>query len=307
MHRAVLRVFTILSCTAVAAVAHAQTSSADLNDLLKLMTTYRGKVFCAPPTTTIRDAVGVVSAYVSSHPELQGRYSDQQALQALAIAYPCHVDANTPIKDLGGKTIDVTPTGQYATIETGPTIAAIQKLRFGPASEESDIANRVAHDSGAYTPPVLFALAEWYYRQGNIDRAIFWLNAAGLRGRFDGLICTDRTAISAVAELSQKEPQDLYRQQFQDRDRIRKIVEEVIDWDEHTKARYDHRWISLHGLRAIDSGLGKDVSNEPLTVPEERWQRIAEDNRANYRSMMLHVADSQQSSNLETGHPPSNR
>jgi hypothetical protein len=290
----VMRRLGMTCFSAFATVTIAQTPNADLNDLLRLMTTYRNKAFCAPDTVTVRDAVGVVSSYVSSHPELQGRYTDQQALQALATAYPCHIDPNTPINKLGGRTIYATPTGEYATIETGPTIALIREIRSGPTAKATDIANRVTQDSGAYSPPVLFALAEWYYRQANIDRALFWLNAAGLRGQFDGLICTDRTAISAVAELSQQEPQDLYRVQFQDRERIKKIVWEVIDWDSRTVAHYDHRWISLHGVRAIDSGLGKNTSTEPLTVPQDQWQKIAEENRDRYRSMMLRHIDSSQ-------------
>jgi hypothetical protein len=72
----------------------------DTQQFLALVTTYRGKAFCAPSTATIGDAVKVVSRAVKSHPEWQGRYSDQQALQALAD--PCAVSLDTPISQLGG-------------------------------------------------------------------------------------------------------------------------------------------------------------------------------------------------------------
>ena len=269
----------------------AQSPSADASDFLRLIQAYRGKVFCAPPTATLKDAANVVSDYVRSHPELQGRYSDQQALQALANAYPCHIDPNMPLNQAGGQHLSVQPVGVYATIDTKPDIATVQLLRSGLGREASDLAMRVTQRSGAYSPPVLFALSEWYYKRGQIDEAILWLNAAGLRGRFDGSICTDPTAMSAIAELSQMMPADIYRQQFQDLSRIRRIVDKVVEWDANTAATYDHRWIALHGLKALNTGLATEGANGPLTVPEAHWAQIAQDNRAKYRAQMLQHAD----------------
>jgi hypothetical protein len=269
----------------------AQSPSADANDFLRLIQTYRGKMFCAPPTATLKDAANVVSEYVRSHPELQGRYSDQQALQALANAYPCHVDPNMPLNQEAGQRVGAQPVGAYASIDTKPGIATVQLLRSGSGKEASDVAMTVTQNSGAYSPPVLFALSEWYYKRGHIDAAILWFNAAGLRGRFDGSICTDPSAMSAIAELSQRMPADIYRQQFQDLSRIRQIVDKVIEWDANTPATYDHRWIALHGLKALNAGLGTGVANGPLTVPEAQWAQIAADNRAKFRAQMLQHAD----------------
>jgi hypothetical protein len=148
----------------------------------------------------------------------------------------------------------------------------------------------VTRASGHYSPPVLFALAEWYYKQGQIDDALFWLNAAGLRGKFDANICTDTSARSAIAELSQMMPPDLFRQQWQDPARIKRIVDQVIDWDAKTPSDYDHRWISLHGLKAVNSGLGLSVAPGSLTLPQSAWHDIGEKNRQNYRADMYRYA-----------------
>lgn len=78
----------------------AQELSADAKAFLALVETYRGKVFCAPPGATIGDAATVVKRYVAQHPELGGRYSDQQVLTALADAYPCTVRAGSNIADV---------------------------------------------------------------------------------------------------------------------------------------------------------------------------------------------------------------
>lgn len=274
--------------------SHAPVSTAAVPDetrqFLALVTTYRGKAFCAPSTATIGDAVKVVSLAVKSHAEWQGRYTDQQALQALAEAYPCTVNLNTPIDQLGGRTLLTTPGGDYATIDTKADIAIIQQLRSGAPTENTKIAAQVTRVSGRYSPPVLFALAEWYYKRGQIDDALFWLNAAGLRGQFDAKICTDTSSRSAIAELSQRMPPDLFRQQWRDPARIKLIVDRVIDWDTKTPADYDHRWISLHGLKAVSSGLGISIAPGPLTLPQAQWPDIAEKNRQSYRANMYRYA-----------------
>jgi hypothetical protein len=232
----------------------------------------------------------VVSQAVKSHPEWQGRYSDQQALQALADAYPCTVNLDTPTSQLGGRKLLVTAGGEYATIDTKADIAIIQQLRTGVPTENADLAAQVARASDHYSPPVLFALAEWYYKQGEIDDALFWLNAAGLRGRFDAKVCTDTSAQSAIAELSQMVPPDLFREQWKDPARIKRIVDRVIDWDAKTPADYDHRWISLHGLKKVNSGLGMSVAPGPLTLPQAQWHDIGEKNRQSYRADMYRYA-----------------
>jgi hypothetical protein len=262
----------------------------ETQQFLALVTTYRGKAFCAPSTATIGDAIKVVSQSVKSHPEWQGRYSDQQALQALADAYPCTVSLDTPISQLGGRKLLTRPSGEYATIDTKADIEVIEQLHSGAPTENADLAAQVTRTSGRYSPPVLFALAEWYYMRGQVDDALFWLNAAGLRGRFDAKICTDTSAQSAIAELSQRLPPDLYREQWKDPARIKTIVDRVIDWDAKTPADYDHRWISLHGLKAINSGLGMSVPPEPLTLPQTQWRDIEEKNRQSYRADMYRYA-----------------
>jgi hypothetical protein len=165
---------------------------------------------------------------------------------------------------------------------------ASQLRDAGP--EKAYLASRVANEPNAYMPPVLFALAQWYYKQGKIDDALFWLNAAGLRGLFDAKICTDISAQSAIAELSHQISPDLYRAQWQDPTRIKAIVDRVIEWDRNTPSNYDHRWISLHGLRALNSGLGMTGTPGPLTLPQTQWSDIAEKNREKFHADMYRYA-----------------
>jgi len=263
--------------------------SSESQYFINLVTNYRGKAFCPPPEATSRDAAQVVSQAVHAHPEWENRYSDEQALDALAIAYPCNVNPNTPLNQMGGRKVRVAPSGEYATIQMGDAEAVVLQLRDA-GLEKAYLAARVANQSNAYMPPVLFALAQWYYKQGKIDDALFWLNAAGLRGSFDAKICTDTSAQSAIAELSQKVSPDLYRVQWQDPTRIKSIVDRVIEWDRNTPSNYDHRWISLHGLRALNSSLGMTGTPGPLTLPQTQWSDIAEKNREKFHADMYRYA-----------------
>jgi hypothetical protein len=54
---------------------------------------------------------------------------------------------------------------------------------------------------------------------------------------------------------------------------------------------YDLRWISLHGLNAINTGIGVSNKPGPLTLSPDRWTAIGEQNRQQYRSDMYLVAD----------------
>jgi Rap1a immunity proteins len=270
--------------------------SEDANAFLRLVVTYRGKAFCAPPGATIGDVAVVVKQYMARHPELQGRYTDQQALQALADAYPCTASpgsniAGVPLDQMGARKLEVTATGEYATIDTKPTIAMVRRLRFDATGDNSDLVAQITKTPGNYMPPVLFALAEWYYKRNQIEEAIFWLNAAALRGEFDAAICTDVSAKSAIIELAQQLPPELYKQEFADKDRFNRIVDRAIRWDETAPATYDHRWISLHGLNATNSGLGMSTARGPLTVARDHWIAIAQQNRQQYRADMYKAAD----------------
>jgi len=86
-------------------------------------------------------------------------------------------------------------------------------------------------------------------------------------------------------------PSDLYRQEFQDPGRFKHVVDRVVEWDARTPANYDHRWISLHGLNAINTGIGVSNKPGPLTLSRDRWTAIGEQNRQQYRSDMYLVAD----------------
>jgi len=221
-----------------------------------------GKTFCSPPNTTLGEIAKTFGRYADAHPEFHGRLTDAQTIQGLSEAYPCkQISPNTPVAELakkGVKNIVVQPTGEFKSIDTSSIGSVMQKLRGTVAHENDNLVTQMINHSGNYAPPEFFALADLLYRRGDINDAIFWYNAARLRGGYDAALCTDVSARSAIPALIAQMPPDLIKKQYEDIPRVRNIIERLITWDESTPYNYDHRWISLHGMRAISSGLGTD-------------------------------------------------
>jgi Rap1a immunity proteins len=247
-----------------------------------------GQAFCLPPTMTVQDAANLLSRYSRAHPELHDQINDRQAIQAFADTYPCvavHPTSSTFTASPGGgqMQIQVRPQGEYAAIDTKLAIETIRKLQ-GTAGSESDVLiSDVENNSGNYAPPVLFALASLLYKQGRSDDAVFWFNAARLRANFDAARCADLSARSAVPALVAQIPVQLRRSQFDDAAKLKDIINRVVQWDESTPYNYDYRWINLHGLDAMRSGLGNaDTTNKPLSLPREEWGGLAQKTRADY-------------------------
>lgn len=263
---------SFLLCSFLCIEALAADGATEAQWFANLVKANYGKTFCAPPTTTFKELAAVVSRFSAVHPELNGQVTDKQTIQALADSYPCH-----------GKNIEVAPTGEYATIDTKSTVAIMQKLHNTVAHENDDLVSQIEHNSGNYMPPSLFALAALLYRQGDIDNAIFWFNAARLRGSFDAVLTTDISARSAIQALVQQIPEELIKKQFDDIPKLNNIIDRVLKWDKATAYNYDHRWISLHGMNAINSGLENAVPAGSLTVPRDTWDALAKQNRDQYR------------------------
>jgi len=247
-----------------------------------------GKTFCAPPATTVGEIARAFGRYADAHPEFHGKLTEAQTIQGLSEAYPCQkISPNTPIAELakkGVKNIVVQPTGEFTSIDTRSIGSTMQKLRGTVARENDTLVNQMIKHSGNYAPPEFFALADLLYRRGDIDDALFWYNVARLRGGYDAALCTDVSARSAIPALIAQMPPDLIKKQYDDIPRVRSIIERVIKWDESTPYNYDHRWISLHGVRAISSGLGTDSQHGPLIEPRDKWDQLAKLNRTQFRA-----------------------
>jgi hypothetical protein len=177
--------------------------------------------------------------------------------------------------------IALPPKGEYATIHTQPTIAIVEKLQDNAPQKELEI--QIIQHSGNYIPTVLFTLANRLYQKGDIENALFWLHASRLRVKLDAELCTDKSSQAALFTFDVNTSPGLRKKNRENLLKLKKIIEQVIQWDERTPYNYDRRWISLHGTRAIDTSLGNVVPLKPLTVPKDQWDVLAQKNREAYR------------------------
>ena len=275
---ATIALLTLLSGVAASPV-HADQPGTEARWFASLVQENNGKMFCVPAAAQLRDVAQAVREYTEAH-HLSDNVTDPQVIQILAQAYPCRGPA-------GAKNIAVQPKGEYATIDTKRSIAVMRTLGSTSEHENDAIVNDVEHNSSAYPPPVFFALAGFLYKRGDEDDAIFWFNAGRLRGNFDALRCTDPTARSAIPALVSQMPNELRKAQFSNLEKLKGIIANVIRWDETTPNNYDHRWINLHGMAAINNGLGDGTGpSQPLTVPKENWEALAEQAREEFRKSL---------------------
>ncbi|HEX3847593.1 MAG TPA: hypothetical protein VHV81_09445 [Steroidobacteraceae bacterium] len=190
--------------------------------------------------------------------------------------------------------LSVPAQGEYATIDTKPSVAAIRTLAATAGHENDALVGSILQNAGAYNPPVLFALAALLYRQNDIDGAIFWLNAARVRATFDAQRCTDLSARSAVDTLVRQMPHELIAAQFRSRDALIKSIDLVIRWDDATPVAYDPRWVALHGANAIRRGIGVTSSDQPLMIPAKKWPALKKAVHDEVRSGLLQAFDQYQ-------------
>jgi hypothetical protein len=285
------------SSLTLASDATAPTPRNNAEWIASLLKTNSGKAFCPPPGTTVGTAVHAMSDYMHSH-KLPDRLNDAEALGIFGELYPCAapvavsiVNPSDPLSSHGGQTTTVVPQGQYASIDTRPTLALTRALYATTGHENGDLIHDITQNPGAFDPPILFALASVLFRQGSTDDAVFWLNAARIRAEFDAQRCTDLSARSAVGDLVRQMPRELIIAQFRDRVALKKTIDRAIAWDDATPYRYDYRWINLHGLRAIQSGLGGAPPTEPMTVPREQWASISQTVHTEIRDGLLKAFD----------------
>jgi hypothetical protein len=173
--------------------------------------------------------------------------------------------------------------GQFAQIDTRLANETIEVLENGNAEEQQRTIERIKDHPQNFAPPVFYVLSNVLFRGGEKDEATFWYYAGQLRARFDANRCADATARQAVRELNQRFGPAINQYAFQDVPKLEALIPRVVEWDRRTPHRYDHRWINLHGMDAVRSGLGgRSTPVTVLSAPEEEWEKIAEKTRQDY-------------------------
>lgn len=192
----------------------------------------------------------------------------------------------TAARTAGAQTqIAVAPKGEYAQIDTRLATATIQVLAQGTTAEKRQAIESIKASPDRYAPPVFYLLSKVLFEDGKEDEGAFWFYAGQLRARFDANRCADISAREAVAVLDQQFGSPINQFMFKRLTQLEELVPRVVEWDRKTPYNYDHRWINLHGMDAMISGLDADSSGgkpASLSLPREQWNEIAEKTRADY-------------------------
>jgi len=181
----------------------------------------------------------------------------------------------------------IRPGGEFAQIDTRLANETITLLSSGTAEERQKTITRIKARPQDYAPPVLYAMSSALFASGEKDEATFWFYAGQVRARVDASICADATARQAVSVLNRQYGAPINQHAFQDIAKLEALVPRVVEWDRKTPYNYDRRWINLHGMKAVMSGMGTqspEASAAPLSLPREQWNDIAEKTRVDYLS-----------------------
>ncbi len=180
------------------------------------------------------------------------------------------------------ETIIVPRTGEYARIDVRLLNETLQILTNGSAGEKAKAIEAIKATPALYAPPVFYALSKVVFDEGNKVEGAFWFYVGQLRARFDANRCADVSARQAVAVLNQRYGPLINKYTFANLEILEGLVPRVLEWDKLTPHKYDHRWINIHGMGAILTGMDGDDKKAALSLPEPQWAEIKEKTRSDY-------------------------
>jgi hypothetical protein len=175
---------------------------------------------------------------------------------------------------VNGQTTQVKAKGIYKEIDITRHNEAIKVLNGRNKKLKQQIVDSILAKPNYYNPPAVYALSKELYIQGKKDVATFWFYTAQLRARYDANLCLDNSAKQAVSVLNSEYGPDINKYAFQNIDSLEKIVTKVVDFVRTNEEEYDHRWISLHGMGAVMTGMGNDSGEKELSQPKDKWAEI---------------------------------
>ncbi len=168
------------------------------------------------------------------------------------------------------KTEIIPVTGVFKEIDVEKQNKALSVLTTGDATMKSTMRDIFFQDQNKWNPPVVYAVSQVLFEQGYKDDAAMWFYIGQLRARIDANLCQDETARGAVAILNDKFGPSINEYALKDVKKLETIVNDAVAFARDYEGTYDHRWINLHGMWAIN---GVEEGKE-LSYSEEDWAAI---------------------------------
>ena len=132
----------------------------------------------------------------------------------------------------------------------------------------------VLANPNSFNPTVTYMLSNLLLDQDKKNEAMFWFYLSQVRARVDANICKDNTAKQAVSILNMTFGPAINKIAFLNLDTLKVVVEKVVAFIKSNEETYDRRWINLHGMDAVISGLDKDSKQNETSEPIDKWADI---------------------------------
>lgn len=172
------------------------------------------------------------------------------------------------------KNIKVEPLSSFKNINIKRQQNTILQLDSDNKEIQQKMIDSILNDSNAFSPPVLFLLSNKLFEMNKKDDAAFWFYTGQLRARYDANLCTDESAKSAASILSNEYGLKINQYSIQNVNNLEVIINKVVNFVRTNNENYDHRWISLHGMNAMQAGLNKNETPRELILPSNKWAEI---------------------------------
>ncbi len=160
--------------------------------------------------------------------------------------------------------------GVFKEIDVEKQNQAISVLFTGDKAMKQQMVDIFFQDQNKWNPPVVYALSKVLFEQGYKDDAAMWFYIAQLRARIDANLCQDETARGAVTILNDKFGPTINKYALKDVKKLETIVNDAVEFVREYEGTYNHRWINLHGMWAIN-GIDE---GKTLSCPKEDWVAI---------------------------------
>ncbi len=172
------------------------------------------------------------------------------------------------------QTKEIKPTGVFKEIDIARHNEAIAILKGNNKQLKQQTVDSILNNPHYFNPTVLYVLSRELFNQGQKEDAMFWFYVAQLRARYDANLCMENSAKQIVAVLNGEYGPDINKYAFKDIEKLEKTVIKVVAFVRENEENYDHRWVNLHGMDAMISGMGNSTENKELSQPKDKWTAI---------------------------------
>ncbi len=137
--------------------------------------------------------------------------------------------------------------GEFATLGTARTEIIVAAIK----SENTDTINTVLLHPNDFTPPALYALADYLMSKNETFAAMFWHYTAQLRARSDANKSLDPSVRDGLTKLNSYYGHEIGVYAGTHLEQLKMAMEKVIEYDEIVDRSYDPRWIAVLGKDAL--------------------------------------------------------